>query len=426
MRTIETTTPAGKKALQALNRRSVPAHDVTELVAGVLSDIAQRGDAAVIEYTQRFDRAKLTPKQLSVPASELEAAWKALPPATKRVLQASYKNVATFARRGLRKEWSMKNHQGATVGETYRGYERVGIYIPGGTAPLVSSVLMTVTYARAAGCREIVVCTPCGTDGQINATLLGALHLAGATEVYRIGGIQAIGAMTYGTKTIRLVHKIFGPGNKFVTEAKRQVFGQVSIDLLAGPSDIMILAEACDQPEWLAADLLAQAEHGPGSEAIFVSPSATLITAVKKHLQAQAQSLSRQAALKEADIVFIRTRTLAEAIAVTNSYAPEHLEVIVREEKKVLAQLTTAGAIFLGAHSPVAAGDFLAGPSHTLPTGGAAKSFAGLTVEAFQHRSSVIKFDARSIAKSAPLIEAFAQLEGLDAHARSASLRLKS
>lgn len=428
MKFINATTRAGLSALKKLNRRAEPETSTRETVATVLADIRARGDAAVIEYTRQFDRAELSAGSLGIPAAALAAAWKRVPAATKRVLQASHRNVAAFARAGLRKSWSRRNEQGARVGEIYQGFDRVGLYVPGGTAPLVSTAIMTVTLAKMAGCREIVVTTPCGSDGSVNPSLLAALHLAGATEVWRIGGIQAIGALAYGTQSIRPVAKIFGPGNKFVIEAKRQVFGLVAVDQLPGPSEVMVLADETGHPAWIAADLVAQAEHGHGSQAVLVTPSRELADAVAREVDVQLKSLSRQESLAQAlktGGFIVLAADMAQAITIANDYASEHLSLIVKDSRTVVRQITTAGAIFIGNHSPVAVGDYLAGPSHTLPTGGAGKSFAGLTVDQFQRRTSVVQLDAASIRKSAPLVKALSDLEGLDAHGRSAMIRLE-
>ena len=428
MKFINATTRAGLSALKKLNRRAEPETSTRETVATVLADIRARGDAAVIEYTRQFDRAELSAGSLGIPAAALAAAGKRVPAATKRVLQASHRNVAAFARAGLRKSWSRRNEQGARVGEIYQGFDRVGLYVPGGTAPLVSTAIMTVTLAKMAGCREIVVTTPCGSDGSVNPALLAALHLAGATEVWRIGGIQAIGALAYGTPSIRPVAKIFGPGNKFVIEAKRQVFGLVAVDQLPGPSEVMVLADETGHPAWIAADLVAQAEHGHGSQAVLVTPSRELADAVAREVTVQLKSLSRQESLAQAlktGGFIVLAADMAQAITIANDYASEHLSLIVKDSRSVVRQITTAGAIFIGNHSPVAVGDYLAGPSHTLPTGGAGKSFAGLTVDQFQRRTSVVQLDAASIRKSAPLVKVLSDLEGLDAHGRSAMIRLE-
>lgn len=329
----------------------------------------------------------------------------------------------------MRQDWSCTNEQGAHVGEVFHPYQRVGCYVPGGTAPLVSTSIMTVTLAAAAGVPEIVVCTPCGRDGTINAGLLAALKLAGATEIYKIGGSQAIAAMAYGTATIQPVAKIFGPGNAYVVEAKRQVFGVVSIDLLPGPSEVLILADNTGNPAFIAADLLAQAEHGKDSQAGFITDDAVLLDAVLAEIDTQAAKLSRQALLRpvlEKDCFHILVPSLEEGARLVNDYAPEHLSLITAREDAILPMIRTAGAIFLGNYSPVAVGDFLAGPSHTLPTGGAGKSFPGLTVDMFQRRTSIIRLDKESCSKSEPIVRAFSAVEGLDAHGESVSVRARS
>jgi histidinol dehydrogenase len=290
-------------------------------------------------------------------------------------------------------------------------FERVGIYVPGGTAPLVSTALMTVTLAAAAGVPEIVVCTPCGPDGTIQTALLAALKLAGATEVYRVGGSQAIAAMAYGTESIRPVAKVFGPGNSYVVEAKRQVFGVVAIDLLPGPSEVLILADKTGDAVCIAADILAQAEHGKDSQAGFITDDAGLLEAVLAEVQRQAETLGRQAMLRpvlEKGVFLILVPSMEEGAELVNQYAPEHLSLITEREGEILPCIRTAGAIFLGNASPGAVGDFLAGPSHTLPTGGAGKSFPGLTVDMFQRRTSIIRLDKASCARSEPIVKAFA------------------
>jgi histidinol dehydrogenase len=314
------------------------------------------------------------------------------------------------------------------VGERFDPFGRVGIYVPGGTAPLASTAIMTCTLAQAAGCPEIVVATPSDASGAINPALHHALLTAGATEIYRVGGAQAIGALAFGTETIRRVQKIFGPGNAYVVEAKRQVFGTVAIDLLPGPSEILVLADSTAEPAWIAADLLAQAEHGKGSLMVFVTNSAKLLKAVEQAIAQQIKTLSRQehlAGVLEHGATLVLVKSLKDAVAIANDFAPEHLSIISRDEESLAANVHTAGAIFLGGYSPVAAGDFLCGPSHTLPTGGAGASFPGLTVDMFQRRTSMIRLSDRSLKKSLATIEAFSALEGLDAHGRSAAIRFE-
>jgi histidinol dehydrogenase len=339
------------------------------------------------------------------------------------------KNIEVFSRRSLRRDWSAKNAQGAKVGEKFDPLQRVGIYIPGGTAPLVSTCLMTITLARVAGCQEIVVCTPCGADGRVSPGLLFAARSAGAQEVYRLGGAQAIAAMAYGTPTIKYVQKVFGPGNAYVVAAKRLLFGHVAIDLLPGPSEVLVLADDSANPRFVAADLLAQAEHGSGHERVWlVTPSAKLLGAVEKEIARQLPKLARREFIDRAlknNGWLIQVKTLEDGIELVNQLAPEHCELMVKKPEPVAKRIITAGAIFLGAYSPTVLGDYVAGPSHTLPTGGAGVSFAGLTVDQFQRRTSIVEYTRTSLKKSLKTVQKFAELEGLDAHGRSASIRLE-
>ena len=338
----------------------------------------------------------------------------------------AHENIRDFALKSLRHDWNMYNRQGARIGERFDPFPRVGIYVPGGTAPLVSTALMTVTLAAAAGVPRIVVTTPADKYGHVAPALLCALELAGATEVYKVGGAQAIGALAYGTECIAPVVKIFGPGNAYVIEAKRQVFGRVSIDQLPGPSEILVIADHTGNPAWIAADLLAQAEHGADSVIGFLTDHAPLLDAVRSEIDIQLAKLSRQSQLGpvlEKDTFFCLVEHLDHAVAIANEFAPEHLSLSTAHPDELATRIHTAGAIFLGGMSPVAGGDFLAGPSHTLPTGGAGKSFSGLTVDQFQRRTSIISFDENSLRHSVATIQAFSDLEGLDAHGRSAAIR---
>ena len=413
----------------SLNRRAEASDAVREVVSGVIKAVRERGDEAILEFTAKFDGAQLTPATLRIPQVALDAAWDAASPELKDALQASQRNVAAFAKKSLRSAWSMTNEQGAEVGEVFHPFERVGCYVPGGSAPLVSTTMMTVSIAAAAGVPEIVVCTPCGKDGTVNPGLLAALKLAGATEVYAIGGAQAIAALAFGTATIRPVVKIFGPGNSYVVEAKRQTFGVVSIDLLPGPSEVLILADSSGNPACIAADILAQAEHGKDSMAGFITDDEKLLQNVISQVEVQSRVLSRQAQLGpvlEKGVFLMLAPTLEAAARLVNDFAPEHLSLVTTREAEILPLIRTAGAIFLGNDSPVAVGDFLAGPSHTLPTGGSGKSFPGITAEMFQRRTSLIRLDKESCARSEPIVRAFAAVEGLDAHGRSVSIRQES
>jgi histidinol dehydrogenase len=430
MKTLSHTSPSFTAALRKLDRRHVPSRDLQEYVAGIIEEVQMRGDAALVEFAGKFDGAKLTSRRLAVTPAEFAAAQKSVPADVKRALTASHKNVLAFAKKGLRKNWKMRNAQGAETGEVFQPFQRVGIYVPGGTAPLVSTVLMTVTLAQAAGVPEIVVCTPCGVDGTINPAMLVALAMTGATEVYRVGGAHAIGALAFGTKTIRPVDKIMGPGNKFVVEAKRQLVGAVAIDLLPGPSEIMVLADETANPAFVAADLLAQVEHGKDSQVLLATPSKKLFTEVQQQIDHQLNTLPRAEIARQAlatGCTLIHTKNLDQAVAIANAWAPEHLSLIVaaKEEARLLPLIRSSGAVFLGNYSPVAAGDFLAGPSHTLPTGGAGKSFPGLTVDQFQRRTSIVRLSQAALRRSAPIIEKFSEMEGLAAHGRSATLRAR-
>jgi len=327
----------------------------------------------------------------------------------------------------LRKNWSIKNAQGATVGERFDPFQRVGVYIPAGAAPLASTALMTITLARVAGCPEIVVCSPPGKDGTINPALLFAARVAGATEVYKAGGAQAIAAMAYGTTTIKRVQKIFGPGGEYVVMAKRLLFGQVAVDLLPGPSELLVLADETANAKYVAADLLAQAEHGSGHERVWlVTTSAKMVKAVEKEIARQLPKLARHEFTKrvlDQNGWLIRVASLEAGIALANQLAPEHCEVMTRNARKVSEKILTAGGIFLGPFTPTVLGDYVAGPSHTLPTGGAGISFAGLTVDQFQRRTSVVEYNRASLKKSLVAVQKFAAIEGLDAHGTSAEIR---
>jgi histidinol dehydrogenase len=400
---------------------------IDQRTQAILTAVQAHGDAAVLEFTERFDGAKLTAEQLPVTQAELlSVSLKADAPLRQAVAIAS-RNIVAFARRSLRRNWSARNAQGAKVGEKFDAFQRVGIYVPGGTAPLVSTALMTVLLARVAGCREIVVCTPCGKDGSLNPALLFAVRAAGATEIYRVGGAQAIAAMAFGTPTIRRVQKIFGPGNAYVVAAKRLLVGRVAIDLLPGPSEVLVLADDSANPRFAAADLLAQAEHGSGHERVWlVTTSAKLLKAVEKEVAKQLPALARREFIERAladNGWLIQVRTMAEGVALANRLAPEHCEIQSRNAAKLATQIVTAGAIFVGAWSPTVLGDYLAGPSHTLPTGGAGASFPGLTVDMFQRRTSVVEYSRAALKKSLPTVRKFAELEGLGAHGNSAEIR---
>jgi len=401
---------------------------IEQRTRAILEAVQSRSDGALLEFTERFDGANLDAERLPVSQAELFKASLLADQSLRDAVAEAEKNITAFAKKSRRKNWAMKNSHGANVGEKFDPFQRVGIYIPGGTAPLVSTALMTITLAKVAGCREIAVCTPCGKDGSINSALLFAARAAGATEIYRVGGAQAIAALAYGTTTIRRVQKIFGPGNAYVVTAKRLLVGHVAIDLLPGPSEVLVLADDTANPKFAAADLLAQAEHGSGHERCWlVTTSAKILKAVEKEIAKQLPKLARREFIQRAldnNSWLIQVKTLDDAVALANQLAPEHCEVMTSNPLQVSKGILTAGAIFLGPWSPTVLGDYVAGPSHTLPTGGAGASFAGLTVDQFQRRTSVVEYNHTSLKKALSAVKKFAEMEGLDAHGKSAEVRL--
>jgi histidinol dehydrogenase len=417
--------------LEAFGRTAAVSPAVAKSVAAILADVRSRGDRAVAHYAAKFDGAVLRPRDFRVKPGELAAAARRLPAAQLRAMTAAQASIAEFNRRGLPRGWTAKNSQGAAVGEKFDPIRRVGIYVPGGQVPLVSTVLMTVTLARIAGCREIAVCTPGSVGGAISPGLLAALHLAGVGEVYRIGGVQAIGAMAFGTATIPAVDKIFGPGNAYVCEAKRQVFGTVGVDSLPGPSELMVIADGAARADYAAADLLAQAEHGSGREKIYlVATSARAIDAILAEIEAQLRVTKRAPQVRrvvEQGFLAIEVGSHAQAAAVANAVAPEHLELLVVPAAvgPLTRAITTAGAIMVGNDTPTALGDFTAGPSHVLPTGGTGRFLSGLRVADFLRRTSLVRYDRASVRRGEPIVAAFAAMEQLGAHGRSVKIRVE-
>lgn len=422
------------------NRRGVPAVEAflrrppfdpaaEEAAREVLSDIRARGDAAVVAASEKFDGVALKPAEMRLTESQLAAASKAVSPSVRGAVREAHRRVTLFAKAGMRKDWSMPTGRGGSLGERFAPLDRVGLYIPGGAAPLASTAIMTATLAKVAGVREIVACTPCSRQKRVDPVLLHALRLAGATEIYRVGGIQAIGMLAFGTQSVRAVQKIAGPGGAFVTAAKRQVYGHVALDLVAGPSEIAILADSSARPAWVAADLLSQIEHGTGHEkALLVTDSAELAQQVGDQLAWQLPRLARAARMAEAmarGVLLAVVPDIEQGIELCNRFAPEHLELMVARPRRLLPRLTAAGAIFVGHWTPESAGDFVAGPSHVLPTGGAARMFSGLTVDDFRRRTSLIEFTADDLRQAQSVIETFGAIEGLEAHAISATIRCR-
>lgn len=429
MRTLSHTSKTFQGELAAFCRTAMVSREFSAGVASILAAVNERGDEAISYYAAKFDGAKLQARDFRVKPAELAAAAKRLPAAERKALVAAHASIVAFNRRGLPKDWTARNPHGATIGEKFDPIRRVGLYIPGGQVPLVSTVLMTATLARLAGCPEIAVFTPSNSSGKIADGLLAALHLVGVEEVYRIGGVQAIGAMAYGTATIPAVDKVFGPGSAFVCEAKRQVFGTVGVDSLPGPSEVMIIADDTARADFAASDLLAQAEHGSGREKIYlVATSAKIIAAILAAMEQQLHDLTRSAQTSRVlaeGFLAVEVATLAQAAAVANYVAPEHLELLVKDSAaKVLTRtITTAGAIMTGNYTPTALGDFVAGPSHVLPTARAGRFFSGLRVADFLRRTSLVSYARGSVKRAEPIVAAFASMEQLDAHGRSVSIR---
>jgi len=429
MRTLHHASKTFADELAAFCRGSIVPKEISDSVAAILADVRARGDEAVGYYAAKFDSAKIRARDFPVKSSDLAAAADRLPPADRRAILAARDSILDFNRRSLPKNWTEKNKHGALVGEKFDPIRRVGLYVPGGEVPLVSTVLMTVTLAKIAGCPEIAVFTPSNADGKLATGLLAALHLSGITEVYCFGGVQAIGAMAYGTTTINAVDKIYGPGNAYVCEAKRQVFGTVGVDSLPGPSEVMIIADDTANASFAAADLLAQAEHGSGREKIYLlATSAEIIEAIAGEVRDQLPLITRREKTQrvlDAGFLAIEVKNLAHAAAIANTVAPEHLELLVADAaaKKLTAEITTAGAIMIGNFTPTALGDFVAGPSHVLPTGRAGRFFSGLRVDDFLRRTSIVHYDRASVKKAAPIVAAFAAMEKLDAHGRSVRIR---
>jgi len=404
---------------------------ISDTVSEILANVRKSGDKAVYAYAKKFDGAVLNARSMRVPLSELKAASKKIAKEDMRAIRAAHASIEAFNKHGLPKDWISKNKNGAWAGEKFDAIGRVGLYIPGGEVPLVSTVLMTAVLAQIAGCPEIAAFTPAKKGTEISPSVLAALHIAGVTEVYRFGGVQAIAAMAYGTQTVAAVDKIFGPANAYVCEAKRQVFGTVGVDSLPGPSEVMIIADEDAPADWVAADLLAQAEHGSGREKIFlVSTSLDVLGRVAFEVMEQLEQLSRSERVKPVlrdGLICIHVSNLSEAASVANYVAPEHLELMVKPKSAIMltGAITTAGAIMLGNETPTVLGDFVGGPSHVLPTARAGRYFSGLRVTDFLRRTSLLKYDMKSLKKAAPTVAAFARMEKLDAHGNSASIRLR-
>ena len=400
---------------------------IEQAVAAILDDVRQRGDAAVLEYTQRFDRVDAASvAHLELPRSALDRAFEQLAPARREALVYAAGRIRSYHERQLSKSWSYTDEDGNRLGQQVSALDRVGIYVPGGKAAYPSSVLMNAIPARVAGVAEIIMTTPT-PGGESNPLVLAAAALCGVNRVFTIGGAQAIAALAYGTPSVPRVDKIVGPGNAYVAQAKRRVFGAVGIDMIAGPSEILVLCDGATNPDWVAMDLFSQAEHDEMAQAILLSPDEGFVRAVAQSMQAQIVDMPRReviAASLAARGALIVVRDLEEACAIANRIAPEHLELSVDDPERWLPRLRHAGAIFLGRYASEALGDYCAGPNHVLPTGGTARFSSPLGVYDFQKRTSLIHVSRAGARKLGEVAAELAQGEGLPAHAKSAQFRM--
>jgi histidinol dehydrogenase len=412
------------RAFLDVKREAAP--DVEATVRAIIADVASRGDAALIDYTRKFDRIDLTKAGLRISAAEIDAAEKACDPQALAALKLARDRIEAYHRRQLPKDDRFTDALGVELGSRWTAVEAAGLYVPGGTAAYPSSVLMNAVPAKVAGCPRLVMVVP-SPDGKLVPLVLAAAKLAGVDEVYRIGGAQAVAALAYGTETIKPVVKIVGPGNAWVAAAKRLVFGKVGIDMIAGPSEVLILADNTGNPDWIAADLLAQAEHDVSAQSILITDDAALAAAVEKAVEAQLKTLPRadvaSASWRDFGAIIMVPR-LADAIPLVDRLAPEHLEIAARDADGLAAQVRNAGAIFIGAHTPEAIGDYVAGSNHVLPTARSARFSSGLGVLDFMKRTSLLKCGPEQLRALGPAAISLGEAEGLGAHARSVSIRL--
>ncbi len=427
MREISYTDSDYSARLAALIERPAILPEIEAAAAEIIGQVARDGDRALVRYAEKFDGVRLSPGQFRVGEDEWARAESAVSEPLRRAVDLAHAQLADFAGMRIPQSWRAEPRPGVTVGERFLPLSRLGAYVPGGTAPLVSTVLHTVTLAAVAGVEEIVVVTPPKQGGRVDSAILYAARRAGATEVLRLGGVYAVAALALGTETVGKVEKIVGPGNAYVTAAKKLLYGRVALDMVAGPSEIMVVADRTADPRFVAADMLSQIEHGSGHEqAVLATDSGALIAAVREQLTARCERLPRARYIRECmarGVFLIRVRDLAEATDLAGRYAPEHLELICEDAESVAERVSAAGAIFIGPWTPEPVGDFVAGPSHVLPTGGAARYFSGLTVEQCFRRMSVVKYEEAALRRELPAIMALAEAEGLGAHRESAAIR---
>ena len=406
--------------------RSVPKTDVAGTVAEIIKNVRENGDKALFEYCEKFDKAQLS--SLAVTKEEIDEALSLVEPEFLEILEKAAKNIRKFHSRQVRSSFIINDEDGIVIGQKIIPVDRAGLYVPGGTAAYPSTVLMDAIPAKIAGCREVVMVTPPTKDGKVNPVILAAAYVAGIDRIFKVGGAQAIAALAYGTQSIPKVDKIVGPGNAFVAEAKKQVFGVVSIDMIAGPSEILIVADGKSNPAYIAADLLSQAEHDKMASAVLVTDSAELARNVSTELEKQIPLLERREIARESIDVngkIIVADTLDAAIEIANEIAPEHLELCVDNPFDKLDSIRHAGSIFMGRNCPEALGDYFAGPNHTLPTSGTAKFSSPLSVDDFIKKTQYTYYTKDALKKVAFDVAAFAKKEGLTAHAKSAVIRVE-
>lgn len=401
--------------------------EIESAAATIIDEVRRRGDEALCDFAEKFDHARLAPSQFRLGDEEVDKACKSVSPEDREAIDMAVAHIQEFYSHTLPKDWRYSPRPGVVLGEQFHPLDIVGCYIPGGTAPLVSTVCHTVAIARTAGVKEIVVCTPPGGAKGIHPALLYACRAAGATAIYRLGGVYAIAAMAIGTATIPKVEKICGPGNAYVAAAKRRLYGEVALDLVAGPSEVLVIADDTANPVYLAADILSQAEHGSGREqAVLVSTDRRILDEAAREIVRQAALLKRQECVQkvlENGLFLVEAADLEDAARIASLYAPEHLELQVADPKALAPKITAAGAIFMGEYTPEPVGDYIAGPSHVLPTGGTARFFNGLTGDAFFRRTSLLSYDREALLREQPALARLTAAEGLDAHGRSAAIR---
>lgn len=406
--------------------RSNPCDDVCKVVLKIISDVKENGDEALFRYAKEFDKASLSSLQVS--QEEIDDAIKNTDAEFIRILKRAAKNIRNFHEKQVRNGFMINNENGIVIGQKITAMSCVGLYVPGGTAAYPSTVLMDAIPAKIAGCKNIVMVTPPGRDGKINPVILAAASIAGIDKIYKVGGAQAIAALAYGTKTIPKADKIVGPGNAYVAEAKKQVFGLVSIDMIAGPSEILIIADATCNPRFVAADMLSQAEHDKNASAVLITTDSALASAVSKEIEIQLEKLERceiaRASIDNNSKIIIAD-TIDTAIDISNEIAPEHLELCIDNPFDYLDRIENAGSVFMGKNCPEALGDYLAGTNHTLPTGGSAKFSSPLSVDDFVKKTQYTYYTREALKNAADDVCFFAKKEGLGAHAKSAVIRFE-